>query len=89
MNASVAQPSRRATRRALLVVLALALSEVLAQSMLGRPVMAQLLSPSLWALPALVLVLVSLATRLALIVVLPSACAAYLVWSALRRLDGK
>jgi hypothetical protein len=74
---------QRGSRRALFVVATLVASEALAQAMLGRPVMAQLLAPSLWALPALLVVFFSVATRLALMVILPSACAGYLVWRVL------
>ena len=71
-------------RKALTVVAVVVLVEVLAQAMLGRAVMAQLLAPSLWTFPALVLVVFTLLTRLLLIVVLPAAAAAHLV-VALRR----
>lgn len=72
--------------KALMTVAVLFGAEVLAQAMLGRAVMAQLLAPSVYTVPALVLVLVTLLGRLFLIVVLPAAAAAYLVF-ALRRAD--
>jgi hypothetical protein len=65
-------------RLAFAVVALALLHEALAQLMLGRPIMAQLLSPSLWAAPALAMVLVTLLLRLFLLVGLP-AVAAYLL----------
>lgn len=73
-------------RKALKTVAVLFGAEVLAQAMLGHAVMAQLLAPSVYTVPALVLVLATLLARVFLIVVLPAAAAAYLV-IALRRLD--
>lgn len=61
------------TKLALGLVLLVAAHEALAQLMLGRPIMAQLLAPSITALPALSVVAVTLAARVFLLVVAPAA----------------
>lgn len=78
-------PPRRGRRRAVLIVILLGAAELAAQTMLGHPMMAQLLAPSPSAVVAIALVIFTLLARIVLVVAVPSLAAAFVVGEILRR----